>query len=107
MALSLGAAGGAFAATVNGAGATFSAPFWQQVGADYKNKIGATVNYQGVGSGAGIAQLTARTVDFGGSDVPMTRDEQGKAQAKGVDVLHFPAILGAITVSYNVPGLKT
>jgi phosphate transport system substrate-binding protein len=105
--VSLSGAAAASAATVNGAGATFSAPFWQQVGSDFKARFGDTVNYQGVGSGAGISQFTAHTVDFGGSDVPMTSAEQGKAQAGGVDVLHFPAVLGAVTVSYNVSGLKS
>jgi phosphate transport system substrate-binding protein len=108
LALVLATTGVAFAAvSIRGGGATFSAPFWQQVGADYQKKSGNTINYASVGSGAGIAGFTAGTYDFGGSDVPMTRAEQGKAQAKGVDVLHFPAVLGAITVSYNVSGLKT
>jgi len=108
LALVFAVTGAAFAASsIRGGGATFSAPFWQQVGADYQKKSGDTINYAGVGSGAGIAGFTAGTYDFGGSDVPMTKAEQGKAQAKGIDVLHFPAILGAITVSYNVPGLKT
>lgn len=108
LALILATTGIAFSAvSIRGGGASFSAPFWQQVGADFQKKSGDTINYASVGSGAGIAGFTAGTYDFGGSDVPMTKAEQGKAQAKGVDVLHFPAILGAITVSYNVPGLKT
>lgn len=108
LALILATTGIAFSAvSIRGGGATFAAPFWQQVGADYQKKSGDTVDYASVGSGAGIAGFTAKTYDFGGSDVPMNKAEQGKAQAKGVDVLHFPAMLGAVTVSYNVSGLKT
>jgi phosphate transport system substrate-binding protein len=60
------------------------------------------VNYQALGSGAGIAQLTAGTVDFGASDVPMTDDQLSKLKGK---VLHFPTVLGAVVPTYNVPGV--
>ena len=103
----IGTSSAAIAASVTGAGSTFAAPFWQQVGADYQKKTGDTINYAGVGSGAGIAQLTAHTIDFGGTDAPMNRQEQGKAQAKRVDVIHLPAILGAVTISYHLRGVKT
>jgi phosphate transport system substrate-binding protein len=91
--------------TINGAGSTFAAPIYQQWGSDLRGQ-GTTVNYQPVGSGAGVAQLTSGTVDFAGSDPPMTDDEERAAAARG-DVVHFPMALGAITASYNVSGLRS
>jgi phosphate transport system substrate-binding protein len=90
-------------ASINGAGSTFAAPIYQQWGSNLKSQ-GLTVNYNGVGSGAGIAQLQAGTVDFAGSD-PAEKPEEVKA-GKG-PVLQFPVAFGGITVSYNVPGVKT
>jgi phosphate transport system substrate-binding protein len=91
--------------TINGAGSTFAAPIYSQWGTVLKGQ-GITVNYQPVGSGAGIQALTAGTVDFAGSDPPMKDAEIAAVKAKGVPV-HIPAAFGAITVSYNVSGLKT
>jgi len=88
--------------TINAAGATFPAPIYQKWFEEYKAKTGVQVNYQPVGSGAGITQLTQGTVDFGASDMPMT-DEQLKATK--VPTLHFPAVLGAVVLTYNVPGI--
>jgi phosphate transport system substrate-binding protein len=93
------------AQTLNGAGATFSAPFYQQWGTALKGQ-GISINYNPVGSGAGIAQFTAGTVDFGATDPPMKPAEVKAAKAKG-DPLNIPTALGAITVSYNVSGVKT
>src|SRR4051812_41951944 len=87
--------------TVNGAGSTFAAPVYQQWGADLKDK-GLTVNYQAVGSGAGVASLAAGTAVFAGSD-PALADEDRATLKKG-DVLQIPMFFGAITVSYNEPG---
>jgi phosphate transport system substrate-binding protein len=89
--------------TINGAGSTFAAPIYSQWGSDLAGQ-GLTVNYQPVGSGAGIAQLTAGTVDFAGSDPPMKDPEIAAAKAKGAPV-HIPVGFGAITVSYNLPGV--
>lgn len=89
--------------TVNGAGATFSAPIYMQWGSTLKGQ-GVTVNYQGVGSGAGIAQLQAGTVDFAGSDPPLAPAD--KALLKKGPVTQLPMALGAITVSYNLSGVK-
>jgi phosphate transport system substrate-binding protein len=88
--------------TINGAGSTFAAPIYQQWGADVASK-GLNVNYQANGSGSGVAALQAGTVDFAGSDPPMSPAEI--TAAKG-PVQHFPIALGAITLSYNVPGLS-
>jgi phosphate transport system substrate-binding protein len=91
-------------ATLNGAGSTFAAPIYQQVGSDLKGQ-GLTINYQGVGSGAGVSQFAAGTVDFAGSD-PALADEDKAAIKKGEPV-QIPFALGAITASYNLSGVKS
>ena len=90
--------------TINGAGATFPQPVYQEWGSRFKSQFGTTVNYQGIGSGGGIAQFTAKTVQFGASDAAMTDDEI-KAAAKNGQPVHVPTVLGAVTVSYNAPGV--
>ena len=87
---------------VNGAGATFPNPIYSKWFSEY-NKLhpDVEVNYQSIGSGGGIRQLTAQTVFFGASDAPMT-DEQMK-QASGT-ILHFPTVLGAVVPVYNIEG---
>jgi len=90
-------------ADLTGAGATFPAPIYQKWFADYAAKTGVKINYQPIGSGGGIRQLSEQTVDFGASDAPMSDDEMGKA--KGGSVLHFPTVLGAVVITYNVPGV--
>jgi ABC-type phosphate transport system substrate-binding protein len=88
--------------TLNGSGSTFAAPIYQQVGSDLQGR-GLTVNYQPVGSGAGISQLEARTVDFAGSDPALAPEDRQKIG----DPIQVPFALGAITVSYNVPNLES
>src|SRR3954470_13012745 len=83
--------------TINGAGSTLAAPVYQQWGSNLKGK-GITLNYAAVGSGAGVAQWTAGTTDFAGSD-PSLAPEDKKAATKGTPV-QVPTVLGAITVSY-------
>jgi phosphate transport system substrate-binding protein len=90
--------------TINGAGATFPAPVYTEWAARFKDKTGTTINYQAVGSGGGIAQFTAGTVDFGAPDAAMTPEEEAAAKKKG-DPVHVPTVLGAVTVSYNVSGV--
>jgi phosphate transport system substrate-binding protein len=93
--------------TVTGAGASFPNPIYSKWFDEFHAK-NATVqfNYQSVGSGAGIKQVTEGTVDFGASDMPMT-DELMKAfqDKRGTGILHFPTVLGAAVPSYNVPGV--
>ena len=89
--------------TVNGAGSTFAAPIYEQFSSNLKSQ-GLTLNYNAVGSGAGVTQLQAGTVDFAGSD-PAMKDDEIKA-AKG-PVVHFPLAFGSITVSYNLSGVKS
>src|SRR4051794_34756147 len=91
--------------TINGAGATFPQPVYQEWAARMKEAQGLTVNYQGIGSGGGIAQFTAGTVDFGATDAPMKDEEITAAKKKG-DAVHVPTVLGAVTISYNVEGLE-
>src|SRR4051794_30262812 len=91
--------------SINGAGATFPQPVYDEWGARVKDSQGLTVNYQGIGSGGGVAQFTAGTVDFGATDSAMTDDEVAAAKKKG-DPVHVPSVFGAVTVSYNVQGAK-
>jgi phosphate transport system substrate-binding protein len=89
---------------IQGAGATFPNPIYQKWISEY-NKLhpNVEINYQSIGSGAGVRQLTARTVFFGASDQPMTNDQQVAAPAK---VFHFPTVLGAVVPVYNLPGVN-
>jgi len=90
--------------TLNGAGATFPYPIYSKWFSEYHTlHPDIQINYQSIGSGGGIRQVQAGTVDFGASDGPMT-DEQ-IAQAK-VKVLHVPTVLGAVVPAYNVPGIS-
>lgn len=94
----------ASAQSLNGAGATFPNPIYQKWFTEYSAAHpGVQINYQALGSGAGIRQITVGTVDFGASDGPMT-DEQ-LAQVKG-KLLHIPTVLGAVVPAYNIPGVK-
>ncbi len=88
---------------LTGAGATFPNPIYSKWFSDYAAKTGVRINYQSIGSGGGIRQLSERTVDFGASDAPMSDAELSKA--KGGPVLHFPTVLGAVVITYNIPGV--
>jgi phosphate transport system substrate-binding protein len=88
--------------SINGAGSTFAAPIYQQWGNALKDK-GITVNYQPVGSGAGIAQLAAGTADFGASDPALTPED--RATFKKGEAVQIPMAFGAITVAYNLNGV--
>jgi phosphate transport system substrate-binding protein len=102
---SSGAASGSSASgTVNGAGSPCAAPVYQQFGSELKGQ-GTTVNYQAVGSGAGIAALAQGTAQFAGSD-PALAPEDKSTLTKG-DPIQIPVFFGAITVSYNVQGLSS
>ena len=89
---------------LTGAGSTFIAPIMTKWVDEYKKATGISINYQAVGSGAGINNLIDGTVDFAGSDAPMNADEQGRA--KGA-VIHLPYVIGAVCVSYNVEGVQS
>jgi phosphate transport system substrate-binding protein len=88
---------------LTGAGATFPYPLYSKWFADYARSTGVKINYQSIGSGGGIRQLSEGTVDFGASDSPMSNEELGKA--KGGAILHIPTVLGADVITYNLPGV--
>ena len=88
---------------LNGAGATFPYPIYSKWFADYATSTGIKINYQSIGSGGGIRQLSEQTVDFGASDSPMS--DQELANAKGGPVLHFPTVMGAVVITYNIPNV--
>lgn len=90
---------------LTGAGSSFAYPLYSRWAADYLAKTGAQVNYQSKGSGAGIRQLSEMTIDFGGTDAPMTDEELSKA--KGGPVLHIPVAMGAVVLVYNLPSVTT
>ena len=90
---------------LTGAGSSFAYPLYSRWAADYLAKTGAQVNYQSKGSGAGIRQLGEMTIDFGGTDAPMTPEEASKA--KGGPVLHIPVAMGAVVLAYNLPDVTT
>lgn len=90
--------------TLNGAGASFPNPIYSKWFSEY-NKLHSDVqvNYQSLGSGAGIRQVIAGTVDFGASDGPMTDEQLKEAKTK---ILHIPTVMGAVVPAYNVPGIS-
>jgi len=101
------AGSGAIAQQLNAAGATFPYVIYSKWFDQYKEKTGVAINYQSIGSGGGIKQVTEGTVDFGASDGPMN-DDQMKAfhDKQGTDVLHIPTVMGAVVLTYNIPGVN-
>jgi len=93
--------------TLNGAGATFPYPIYSKWFSQYhKLHSDVQINYQSIGSGGGIRQLTEGTVDFGASDMPMTDQQLEEAQTKlKTKVLNIPTVLGAVVPAYNIPGV--
>lgn len=89
---------------LNGAGATFPYPIYSKWFSEYhKLHSDVEINYQSIGSGGGIQQVTAGTVDFGASDMPMTDKQLQKAKTK---ILNLPTVLGAVVPAYNIPGVS-
>jgi len=89
--------------SLNGAGATFPYPIYSKWFYEYNKANGTAINYQSIGSGGGIQQLTNGTVDFGASDAPMTDEQIAKVKT---GVLHFPTVSGAVALAYNIPGVE-
>ena len=91
---------------LNGAGATFPAVIYTKWFDVYKQETGVQINYQAIGSGAGIRQIIEGTVDFGASDGPMSDQQLKDAKSKrGTEILHIPTVLGGVVVCYNLPGM--
>lgn len=86
---------------INGAGATFPAPCYYDWAYNYQKATKTRVNYQAIGSGGGIKQVSERIVHFGGTDAPMTPKELAAAK-----LTQFPALIGSIVVAHNIPGVK-
>src|SRR6202012_2784737 len=97
----MGAASAALAADLSGAGATFPYPIYAKWAEAYKKQTGIGLNYQAIGSGGGIAQIKAKTVDFGASDKPLS---PGELQAAGLTQL--PTAIGGVVPVVNLPGIK-
>ena len=92
----------ALAADITGAGATFPYPIYAKWAAAYHVLTGAKMNYQSIGSGGGIKQITAKTVDFGASDMPLGAEDLAKH-----GLMQFPAVMGGVVPVYNLKGLKS
>ncbi len=88
---------------LTGAGATFPYPIYSKWFDAYKQKTGVEINYQSIGSGGGIQQVKAGTVDFGASDAALSNDRLKEMPRK---VVHFPTVAGAVVLAYNLPGLQ-
>ena len=89
--------------TIMGAGATFPNPLYSKMFSEYNKLNGLKVNYQSIGSGGGIQQLTSKTVDFGASDAPLNGKQDSAMSAPAI---HIPITAGAVVLSYNLPELK-
>jgi phosphate ABC transporter phosphate-binding protein len=89
---------------INGSGATFPQPLLNAMIPAYKNlKTNVVINYQGIGSGGGISALQGKTVDFAGSDAPLSATERNLAP----NSLHIPETIGAVTIAYNIPNIPS
>ena len=92
---------------LNGAGATFPYVIYSKWFDVYHQKTGFEFNYQSIGSGGGIKQVIEGTVDFGASDAPMSEDQMKQVKQKqGTEILHILTVMGAVVVTYNLPGVK-
>jgi phosphate transport system substrate-binding protein len=101
LALVLGAVSVQAADTLNGAGASFPYPVYSAWAFDYSKATGVQLNYQSIGSGGGIRQITERTVEFGASDAPQTQEFLRKN-----NLMQFPAVMGGVVLVVNIPGVK-
>jgi phosphate transport system substrate-binding protein len=103
----LACAAAAAGLSLTGAGATFPYPMYSKWFSDYHKLHGdLEINYQSIGSGGGIKQVTEGTVDFGATDGPMNDTQLAEFKRKrGCDVLHFPTVMGAVVPTYNIPGV--
>src|SRR5438034_9622106 len=98
----IGMSGAGGAAEISGAGATFPYPCYAKWAEAYEAKTGLSTNYQSIGSGGGIAQITAKTVDFGASDMPLKPAELEKR-----GLVQFPPVIGGEVMVINLPGVQS
>jgi phosphate ABC transporter phosphate-binding protein len=91
---------------LNGAGSSFVFPMLSKWSAEYDKAKGVEVNYQSIGSGGGVRQMTAKTADFGCTDAPMNEEELREARNVGGDVIHIPLVMGGVVPAYNLPEVK-
>src|SRR5258706_5883812 len=96
-----GSIGVVSASDITGAGATFPYPIYAKWADAYKQKTGVGLNYQSIGSGGGIKQIEAKTVDFGASDMPLKAEDLDKN-----GLMQFPAIMGGVVPAYNIANIK-
>jgi phosphate transport system substrate-binding protein len=89
---------------LTGAGATFPYPLYAKWISEYQARTGVRINYQSIGSGGGVRQISEQTIDFGASDAPMSDSEL--AAAKGGPILHVPTAIGVLAIAYNVPEIS-
>ncbi|MBV8048624.1 MAG: phosphate ABC transporter substrate-binding protein PstS [Paludibacterium sp.] len=101
LAVSAFASVSAFATDITGAGATFPYPLYAKWAATYQTETGSKMNYQSIGSGGGIKQITAKTVDFGASDMPLKPEDLAKT-----GLTQFPTVIGGVVPVVNIPGVK-
>src|ERR1700676_2239013 len=94
-------AGAAVAASISGAGATFPAPVYAKWAETYRAQTGNALNYQAIGSGGGIKQINANTVDFGASDKPLKADDLAQS-----GLIQFPTVIGGVVPVMNLPGVR-
>jgi phosphate transport system substrate-binding protein len=91
---------------LNGGGSTFVYPMMSKWTSEYEKAKGVQVNYQAIGSGGGIQQMTAKTFDFGCTDAPMNEEQLQKCRASGGGVVHIPLVMGAVAITYNLDEVK-
>src|ERR1700757_498569 len=101
LAATLALTSAASAAAISGAGATFPAPIYNKWAETYKPKTGNQLNYQAIGSGGGIKQIQAKTVDFGASDKPLKPDALEQS-----GLVQFPTVIGGVVPVVNLPGYR-
>lgn len=101
VAAAVATSGAVSAQQITGAGASFPAPIYAKWAEGARNAIGVQLNYQSIGSGGGINQITNRTVDFGASDAPLATD-----RLKSGNLLQFPTVLGSVVAIVNIPGVE-
>src|SRR5437660_695119 len=91
---------------INGGGSTFVYPMMSRWSSEYDKAKSVEVNYQSIGSGGGIQQMTAKTFDFGCTDGPMNEEQLNKAKEVGGEVVHIPLVMGAVVPAYNLAEVK-